>query len=304
MKKMLCIRCLVLLLCLVCALSVFVACNTSGSSDETTAGVGGSSEAEGTTGGTVDPSSSIKINISDYTVLIPESATQNEQDAASALLIAATDLGAEFKASGTDFVTNAAEIDPNADEILLGATNRPESAAALADLTGVIGYVVKMSGNKIVINATTPELMDEAIQYFITNYVSKGSAGSFEIPEVLNYVDKSAGGIMLVDTANKDFLYNLVINADLDTTQGSDQYDRVDYVIQYFTKLWTEFQAKTGIEEITISADNDAASDEKLEVLLGDTNRPETETFRQSLKFNEYGYGVVGNKLVITGWSD
>ena len=301
---MLFIRCLVLLLCLVCALSVFVACNTGTGSETTASGETSGNAGENTTGEETNSSTAIKINISDYSVYIPENATSNEQAAASALLVAVNNLGAEFKYSGTDFVSSTAEIDPNAYEILLGNTNRSESTAALEDLTGVIGYVVKMIGNKIVVNASTPELMDEAIQYFITTYVATGSAGSFEIPESLNYVNKDAGGIILVDVENADFLYNMVFSNDLDTTQGSDQYDRVDYVVQYFTKLWTELQAKTGISDITIDGDNDTASADKLEILLGDTNRPETETFRQSLNFNEYGYGVVGNKLVITGWSD
>ena len=40
------------------------------------------------------------------------------------------------------------------------------------------------------------------------------------------------------------------------------------------------------------------------EILIGRTNRPESDEFLRTLKANEYGFAVIGNKLVITGWSD
>ena len=51
------------------------------------------------------------------------------------------------------------------------------------------------------------------------------------------------------------------------------------------------------------------ANDEKqeigrYEILIGDTNRPETEEFRKTLKDGECGYGVIGNKIVILGTED
>ncbi len=40
------------------------------------------------------------------------------------------------------------------------------------------------------------------------------------------------------------------------------------------------------------------------EILVGNTNREETETFLADLKWDDYGYGMVGDKLVIAGKSE
>ena len=47
---------------------------------------------------------------------------------------------------------------------------------------------------------------------------------------------------------------------------------------------------------------NTAAS--AYEILVGNTDRPETETFREKLKDGECGFGVVGRKIVILGSED
>lgn len=40
------------------------------------------------------------------------------------------------------------------------------------------------------------------------------------------------------------------------------------------------------------------------EIIVGNTNRPETEAFLSDLKYNDYGYAQIGNKIVIAGHSD
>ena len=141
------IRYLVLLLCLVLALGVFAACNKPGEGGATS---GDSGSGEGTPAPDVTdaPENMIAINIADYALYISETAGNAESAAAGMLLASVQEkLGADFRYMGSDFVTNEAEIDPNAYEILIGNTNRPESSDALADLEGKVGFVVKKIGN-------------------------------------------------------------------------------------------------------------------------------------------------------------
>ena len=76
-----------------------------------------------------------------------------------------------------------------------------------------------------------------------------------------------------------------------------------DYIVSYIENVTLELTTATGV---TIMTDTDVkeATDESLEILVGNTNRPETKAFLKNLRPNEYGYGVVGNKLVIAGWAE
>ena len=48
----------------------------------------------------------------------------------------------------------------------------------------------------------------------------------------------------------------------------------------------------------------DTAKESDFEILLGETNRPETATFKAKIGEGECGYGVVGHKIVILGSED
>ena len=54
--------------------------------------------------------------------------------------------------------------------------------------------------------------------------------------------------------------------------------------------------------DMKVVADTAEASD--FEILLGETNRPETATFKAKIGEGECGYGVVGHKIVILGSED
>ena len=54
--------------------------------------------------------------------------------------------------------------------------------------------------------------------------------------------------------------------------------------------------------DMKVVADTAKASD--FEILLGETNRPETATFKSKIGEGECGYGVIGHKIVILGSED
>ena len=297
MKKIFGMRIFALLLCLIVAVAVFASCDSSGGGDETTAGDGGNTTES--------------ISVSNVVVLTSASADSDTTAAAQILVDALRQYtGAEAT------VKNDAELE-NAEvtEILIGSTNRAQSGAVLADLNGQSGYVVKKVDNKIVINATSVLMLDDAVNYFVNNYVSGGSDGKFEIAKDLAYTYGSTGGVSLLGADNKS-QYKVVFNQNVRANGGyiTDENDPEatpiydpnkgnDYIAEYIKKLVAAFETGTGVTVLT-DTDVKPASDENLEILIGNTNRPETKAFLKTLKPNEYGYAVIGNKLVIAGWAD
>ena len=292
------LRILSVLLCLLMLIAALVACNSQGASDTTS----GSDETT-----TVPEVKTITLSIADYTLVRPDGATQSTVDAAVLLNKAVTEkTGTSFAKFTDDFVKNESEIDANAYEILVGATNRPESTEALKDIS--FGYVITQIGNKIVINATVSSLIDDAVTYFIDTYVTPGANGTIEIPEELYFCQSNDGGVTLLDDKNKS-KFKLVFSESLDNTKSStDEKDRTDWVFKCAMEFRTDLM--NAFENVTIGLSTDwvgrgqEPDSEAYEILVGRTNRTETQTFLDTLAANEYGYGVVGNKIVVTGWSD
>lgn len=84
--------------------------------------------------------------------------------------------GAEF-----ELKTDWENKDDNAalTEILLGNTNRAESVAAMEEVAVEDEYLVRVSGNKIVIVGNGEKALTEAVTYFLTTYVGWRGAEDF-----------------------------------------------------------------------------------------------------------------------------
>lgn len=75
------------------------------------------------------------------------------------------------------------------------------------------------------------------------------------------------------------------------------------------TRFRTDLLEATGIESIKYKDDfyrEGVASLEKgeFEILVGDTNREESQIFLSELRYKDYGYAVINNKIVIAGHND
>ena len=285
----------VVLLCLILTLLIFTSCDSGSKGDETTGG--------GDVGSNVE-----KITVSSTVIVTPAAASDGTKEAADALVAAIKQY------TGADAVLKTdVELENNdVCEILIGATNRTQSANALTALNGQNGYVVKKDGNKIVINATSDTMIDDAVNYFVNNYVSSGSDGSFEVTKDLLYTYGSTGGVSFLSADGKA-QYKIVFSQNVDTKGGEKENDDgttsydpnagIDYIVQYIVGFSGTLSNAVG-QNILFDTDISSANDGNLEVLVGATNRPETKAFLKNLKPNEYGYGVVGNKLVVAGWGD
>lgn len=119
------------------------------------------------------PDTSVSIKLTGdvkYTVIRSEDAEQEVISIASDMWKQFRELldSADIKITD-DFVKKQEDADNDNCEILLGVTNRPESAEALTALPTYLDYSVSVVGNKIVIAANTTERLKQAAEHFISN---------------------------------------------------------------------------------------------------------------------------------------
>lgn len=115
---------------------------------------------------------------SDYVIYYPEECGETVWASANRLASAFENYtGAKIRSTG-DLLRPGVQSDPNALEILVGKTNRPESEEAYASL-GVDEYIVRVSGKKLVICGCGDSATDSAVDWFINTYFRKNSALSY-----------------------------------------------------------------------------------------------------------------------------
>ena len=73
--------------------------------------------------------------------------------------------------------------------------------------------------------------------------------------------------------------------------------------------FYASIKEKTGVGEISIKTDFykegiEAYSIGEFEILVGYTNRDETLAFLENMRIDDYGYALIGSKLVIAGWTE
>ena len=146
-----------------------VGCGGGGTGDDISA----ADTTTETVADTQAPDTSVSIKLTgDVTYTIIRS-----EDADAEVISIASDMWKEIRALlesapikiNDDFVKKQGDADNDNYEILLGMTNRPESAEALASLPTYLDYSVSVIGNKIVITANTTERLAQAAECFMSN---------------------------------------------------------------------------------------------------------------------------------------
>ena len=80
--------------------------------------------------------------------------------------------------------------------------------------------------------------------------------------------------------------------------------DMIEAVKTLYNTINDTFGIKTkGITTDFILAGNDTYKEHEYEIVVGETNRAASAEFTSELKYAEYGYAVIGNKIVIAGCS-
>ena len=225
-------------------------------------------------------------DIKDYAIVYTNKIGNPAVDAVASL---ATRLS---EGTGVEFIPMTDNITkPDQKEILIGNTTRPESAEALALLTDDDSFVIKGYDDCIVINAKNDAVLICAIDYFKNLCIEK----CFGFDELL-YVSDPVSSVNIIDNKKSD--YNIVYLNGLNNyiEDGKEVYDQ-DVKLSH--ALQETINQKTGA---TLPIISDAVGKD-YEIHIGMTSNPLCEEFRNSLAFDEYGYKVFGNTIVILGVS-
>ena len=224
-----------------------------------------------------------------YSVVRPETASLVVENAAKDLRGAMKD---NFGCKVTVVKDNVVEPLDGSCEILVGNTNRPESAQALSLLTesrtnNAFDFVVTVINNKICIQATTDSMISVACEWFVTTFC------------------KDMESFKLIRSDYK-FLYQPDAANVLNTVSGMNlgrftvvKPLRMSYLIGQEVETLIEYYKENGF---TMEYIDDDAQEATYELLIGDTSRAESQSV--TVEGDNYVIKVIGNKLVVKGGSD
>ncbi len=279
------LRLISLLIVLAMLASAFVGCSGDPADESSVPEI--SSDTPSSTSG-IPEGYTLELTL-DYTVVRSEKAGQSARASSIELKNELSDL------FGKDFAITEDWKDPEegALEILIGATNRPESQAAIDALGDEMRYSVSISGKTVVIASASDAIIPYAVDYFVNNVIYFDSASSrVYLPAELNYVSEAFSTLAIASGGKAQ--YGIVYS------QNANDLVKAEYV-----KLQSGINSILGNKSQMIK--NDALSkagkysSETLEILLGSTGHPENPEGRALFDFDECGFCVVGNKIIVTG---
>lgn len=247
---------------------------------------GGTTGPAETTGPAADVAQALQLvtnGSSDYTIYYPEGCSDELWGAAQRLATGFENYtGAVLPCTG-DLLALGDEPEPDAPEILIGKTNRPASSEAAAEL-GSDEYVIRVSGQRLVICGYNDTATAAAVDYFISTWLrgnselSYGGTGSLRFGPEDNYKFEITRSIQEITIAGADISeFRLVV------PQGSGLERYVAVLLR--DHLATHHGAAP---EIVTDAEPATAH----EIRIGQTNRTST-----TAGDGEYRIAVAGGSL-------
>ncbi len=227
--------------------------------------------------------------LKDYTVYRPESVKNESITVTTAAARKIRDtinttFGLEVKIMD-DWYKKSEGLPATAKEILVGKTNRVESANALA-LIRAKDFVITFENERIVITGGTDDAVGRAVDYFIETYID---AANKKITLSENFIDivefsYPMGAISINGTNIKE--YKVVYPKDGDLVTRYTAIALCDYI---YDNAGVKLEA---VDDSTAAAD--------YEILVGDTNRAESN-IGIDLGTDKYSLSVSGKKIVLQG---
>lgn len=169
-------------------------------------------------------------------------------------------------------------------EILIGNTNRPETAKALKKVKGH-GYTVTVVGKKIVIVGTTNLLTALALDHFKTACLS-GDVTAITVEKTV------VSDLPMTEiTSATAFIYS------------ANLLDNTDFLVEQIKVLQKYLASISDLKGISMPTKTDAESAAS-EILVGMVKRDESKTFTSGMNAYNYGIGAKNGKLIIAGLGD
>ncbi len=235
------------------------------------------------------------VDFSEYTTIV------YNQNASDSMVAELHSFAAALKAlTGKDYKlveeNSKGEVDTDDKEILVGATKRVESEAALEKISGV-GYGYTKIDNKIVIAGSSNLLAREALALFTENYLGSGAETSDVTIEekIVSDVD------MLRVTSSFTVVLAKGYSTDNSSVAWGDPAHEKDYPLEVAESIKLKVQDVLGTAP-AIKTDNLTAT--SYEILLGSTKRNESLEFLSGLDVMDYGIYVKNNKIVVGSYND
>lgn len=218
----------------------------------------------------------VENGASSYKIVRPDIANRSIIELASSLHNAISEKCGCDIAMGTDWVKKESDIDPNAYEILVGTTNRPETKEVLESLEPN-NWAVVNKGNKIVICANNDALLDLAVNWFIENCINADEK-TVKIGEKLVKVEGFGDGLPI--SIGGVSSYQIV-------------YPKDNEMLKYYASL---MQRTTKIGSSKLSVVPDIVEETANEIVIGDANRDGVATPKGE---HEYSIVTKGSKVFI-----
>lgn len=170
-------------------------------------------------------------------------------------------------------------------EILVGNTNRPETAKALKKIKGH-GYIVTVIGSKVVVAGTTNLLTLMALDFFTETYLGGEESLTMKI------ATEKQSKMEMLEFDNK---WSFIYAADLDST-----LDQISVEIQETKKILNTF---TDLRTSSMVTQPDTESREK-EIVVGLANRDAAKAINAVMTVVEYGVAIKDGKIILPGQND
>lgn len=230
-----------------------------------------------------DAPQKISIDLSEYSIVRPQDASQATIQAAVSLRTELSKLIPKIQLSDDWYAEGS--YDTESKEILIGATNREESVQALDTLPEGC-FSVTVMGNKIVISAHHELLLSEAVRYFLTTVISGKT--TVETEENFSYVSPTYEMVEIVKDGKCN--YTLV---------------RGEIAPEYTATLAMNVRQAildaSKIRNVTLELDIYGNTDEreKSELVIGITNRSVSDEALTGVPADSWVIRKVANSLVV-----
>ncbi|MBO5269736.1 MAG: alkaline phosphatase [Clostridia bacterium] len=296
MHKHLKLRSLSLFLVLLMLLAAFASCSENPPAETTDANSnsdteGGSTSEVVTTEAETEPTfiDLFENGTTQYKLICPEDPSDRIFGALIELQTAMTTLtGVEMEFS-TDFYNPFQTTLPETGyEILIGNTNRVETAEAKAKIRGK-DFIIYENNGRIAILGGTEEKTLEAVTYFIENYLNPETK-NVTVQENTFYVSRYNYDLGVISIDGAEIMqYNVVVPKNPDT------------LFPYFAALnLIDFLETEAGAKLSLVYDDEEPTE--YEIVIGETNRAESQSaMKTSLADNQYILKKVGKSIYMYG---